>query len=132
MTEPAHTAVACGVAYASCYAIGADPAALVMALVGSVAATVWADELNNLRRTYGAVMLSTLFGGYGAPAVIAASDGYLKKHEYAVPVQTLEFLAPLVVGAGVVIILPHLGTLLEWGFKRLKTYLGDKIGGTPP
>ena len=125
MTEPAHTAVACGVAYASCYAIGADPSSLVLALVGSVAATVWADELNNLRRTYGAIMLSTLLGGYGTPASLAVAEGYIKKHELGIPIQALESLAPLVVGAGIVLVLPHLA-------KFLKRYFGDKIGGTPP
>lgn len=126
MSEPLHTATACGIAYASCYAIGADPSALILALIGSVGATMYVDEYHNLRRTYGAILLSTMLGGYGAPAILALTDMWMKRHnDWAIPLQTLESLAPLVVGALIVVLLPYaikllplaFGWLSKWGSK---------------
>lgn len=112
MTEPlnslAVTTGACSLAYVSCHALGAEPAALLLALLGSVGATMFADSLNNLRRTYGAVMLSTLLGGYGTPATLALTDIYLRRHALEFPTQTLIFLAPFLVGALTVVLLPYL------------------------
>lgn len=112
MSEPIHTTAACGIAYASCYAIGADPSALILALIGSVGATMYVDEYHSLSRTYGAILLSTMLGGYGTPATLAIVNMWIKRNQWDIPLQTLEFPAPLVVGAAIVILLPYVVKLL--------------------
>lgn len=106
----------------SCHALGAEPATLILAMLGAVGATMYVDVLNDLKRTYGAILLSTLIGGYGTPAALAVSDIYIKRNNLDIPIQTLVSLAPLLSGAAVVILLPYVATLgpaiVRWLFDR--------------
>lgn len=133
MTEPVvQTAVVCGTLYVSCHALGAEPAALVLAMLGAVGATMFVDALNDLKRTYGAVLLSTLLGGYGAPAALALTDLYVKRKGIDFPVQTLTLLAPLMGGAAIVICLPYVVTevprFISWIYTGVRGFFNRGAG----